>query len=159
MISKVLVEYGVFCSNKCALCYLIILFFFSTLVIDVWVALIWRSGVATWILSYVCSSPPADLFITSRLSLVILPTTLLYNQFVFSTSVNKFVIRKHSYVYMLICVILFWNPCLTCLCDNNKQHIIIFSLNNYKSPREALLKILIIYNLPSSLHWVQWSLL
>lgn len=103
--------------------------------------------------------PPADLFITSHLSLVILPTTLLYNQFVFSTSVNKFVIRKHSYVYMLICVILFWNPCLTCLCDNNKQHIIIFSLNNYKSPREALLKILIIYNLPSSLHWVQWSLL
>lgn len=58
------------------------LIFFPSLVGDDLVALIWKSeGVATWILNYMCSCP---LFITLHLSLVILPTTLLYNQFVFS---------------------------------------------------------------------------
>lgn len=106
------------------------------------------------------------LFIILHLSLVILPATLLYNQLVFSAAVNKFVwwgsthFGSHYLVgwltYMCWSVLFYFGtPVVTCLyCDNNKQHVIFFSSNNYKFPREPLLKIFVIDNF-HSLHWVR----
>lgn len=87
MIGKVVMKYAFFAVTN-VLCFIWV-FFFSSLSVDDWVALIWKSErVATLILNYVYSSPP---FITLQLSLVILSPTLLYNHFVFSAALNKFV--------------------------------------------------------------------
>lgn len=72
-------------------------------------------------------------------------------------------IRRHSFWKLLWLTYICWSvslyfgtPLVTSLyCDNNKQHMIFFSLNNYKSPREPLLKIFNIDNFHSGLQWVQ----